>query len=462
MNNWLERLLKADFATFAGKTLLTVNPGALFMPNWHIDLIGEYLEAVRRSEIKRLIINMPPRALKSTCVTVAWPAWILGHDPTCRIITACYSARLSLKHSLDTRLVMESEWYKTVFPGTRLAKGQNEKQKFVTTRRGYRYATSVGGTATGEGGNILIMDDPMNPAQAMSATKREKITEWYSHTFATRLDDKKKGAIVLVMQRLHLDDLSGHLLERGGWEHLCLPAIATTERIYDFGRVRKTMKAGEMMHPLREDQEVIARARAELGSSVFAAQYQQQPVPLEGRMVRPWWFARYKKMPELFERTVQSWDTAIKNGQGNDASVCITFGENEGKSYVLDVAVMRVEYPELKKVFINMADIWKPDAVLVEDKASGQQLLQDMRRESALAIIGIQTKGDKVTRFAAVSAMCEAGRVLLPVRAEWLAAFEEELFSFPEGRNDDQVDAFSQYLDWLRKGKRNTPSVRKL
>ena len=462
MSDWLYRLLKADFATFAGKTLLTVNPGALFMPNWHIDLIGEYLEAVRRVEIKRLIINMPPRALKSTCVTVAWPAWLLGHDPACRIIAASYSARVSLKHSLDTRLVVESDWYKTLFPDTRLAKGQNEKHKFVTTGRGYRYATSVGGSATGEGGNILIMDDPMNPAQAMSATKRERVAEWFSHTFATRLDDKKKGAIVLVMQRLHQDDLSGYLLERGGWEHLSLPAIASVDTVYDFGRVKKTMNAGEMMHPLREDHEIIERAKAELGSAVFAAQYQQQPVPAQGRMVRPWWFARYKKVPDDFERTVQSWDTAIKSAVTNDASVCMTVGELEGKSYVLDVAVMRVEYPELKKAFITMADIWKPDAILVEDKASGQQLLQDLKRETALPVIAVQPKGDKVTRFAAISAMCEAGRVMLPAQATWLAAFENELFSFPDGKNDDQVDTFSQYLDWLRRTKKSVLSIRKI
>ncbi len=462
MTHWFERLLKADFTTFTGKTLMTVNPGALYMPNWHIDLIGEYLEAVRRGEIKRLIINMPPRALKSTCVTVAWPAWLLGHNPSCRIIAASYSYSLSIKHSLDTRLVMESEWYKNIFPDTRITKGQNEKRKFVTTRRGYRYATSVGGTTTGEGGNILIMDDPMNPVQAMSAAKRERVAEWYSHTFATRLDDKKKGAIILVMQRLHQEDLSGYLLERGGWEHLRLPAIATEDTVYDFGRLKKTMKAGEMMHPLREDQDIIERAKAELGSSVFAAQYQQQPVPAQGRMVRPWWFGRYKNLPAIFERVVQSWDTAIKSGQGNDASVCITFGEHEGKSYMLDVAVMRVEYPDLKRVFIKLAEQWEPASVLVEDKASGQQLVQDMKRETTLPVIAIQPKGDKISRFAAVSAMCEAGKVVLPVRAAWLAGFEEELFSFPEGKNDDQVDAFSQYLDWLRRAKKLSLSIRKI
>lgn len=462
MTDWYNRLLKADFATFIGKTLTTVNPGALFMPNWHIDLIGEYLEAVRKGEIKRLIINMPPRALKSTCVTVAWPAWLLGHDPTCRIIAASYSASLAIKHSLDTRLVMNAPWYQSVFPKTRLARDQNEKRKFVTTRRGYRFAASVGGSTTGEGGNILIMDDPMNPAQAMSAAKREGVVEWFGHTFASRLDDKKKGAIVLVMQRLHPDDLSGYLLAKGGWRHLCLPAIATEDTVYDFGRLKKTMRTGEMMHPLREDQQIIEQAKAELGSGVFAAQYQQRPVPQEGRMVRPWWFARYKQVPEDCTRIVQSWDTAIKSGKGNDASVCITFGELDGKSHMLDVAVMRVEYPELKKIFIGLAEQWQADAILVEDKASGQQLLQDMKRETRLPLIAIVPKADKVTRFAAVSAMCEAGRVLLPVRAQWLAAFEEELFSFPEGRNDDQVDAFSQYLDWLRKHKTTHLNIKKI
>ena len=255
---------------------------------------------------------------------------------------------------------------------------------------------------------------------------------------------------MVVMQRLHADDLSGHLLRKGGWTHLCLPAVAMKKEIMDFGRIRKTREAGELLHGNRENVVLIERAKLELGSSAFAAQYQQKPQQDEGAMVRPWWFGRYKVAPVFCSKVVQSWDTAIKSGEQHDASVCLTFGELENKSYVLDARVYRREYPDLKRAFIAMAEQWKPQAILVEDRASGQQLLQDMRRESALPVIAVNPKHDKVTRFAAVSAMIEAGRVMLPEQAGRLADFEGEVFSFPNGSNDDQVDALTQYLDWLR------------
>lgn len=439
-----------DYVGFIEKCFSTVDPGTEYLPNWHIALIAEYLEAARRGEVTRLIINMPPRSLKSVCVSVAWPAWLIGQQPHCRVMAASYAASLSLKHSLDCRLVMTSPWYKRMFPGVMLTRDQNEKRKFMTSERGFRLATSVGGSTTGEGGNFLIIDDPLNPAQAMNACWRAHANQWFDHTFVSRLDDKKKGVIVLVMQRLHQHDLTGHLLAKGGWEHLCLPAAAQKAERYTFGGVDKMREAGELLHPGREDMALIERAKIELGSAAFAAQYQQQPLPEAGGMVRPWWFGRYKDAPVAADRRVQSWDTAIKSGERHDASVCLTFAECEGKSYLLDVRLMRREYPDLKRSFYALAEQWEPQAILVEDRASGQQLLQDARRETGLPLIAQQPKKDKVTRFAAISAMIEAGRVVLPEQAPWLADFEAELFAFPGGAHDDQVDALTQYLDWVR------------
>ncbi len=161
---WYDQLLKNDFSSFIGKTLATCDPAAEYLPNWHIDLIAEYLEAARKSEITRLIINMPPRSLKSICVSVAWPAWLLGNNPSSRIIAASYAQSLAVKHSIDARMVIGSDWYKRIFPDVHLARDQNEKSKFMTTKRGFRMAASVGGAITGEGGNYLIIDDPINPA----------------------------------------------------------------------------------------------------------------------------------------------------------------------------------------------------------------------------------------------------------------------------------------------------------
>lgn len=462
MSKIYDDFLGLNFPAFIGKALSTVDPGTQFLSNWHIDLIAEYLEAVRRSQITRLIINMPPRSLKSVCVSVAWPAWILGHDPKARIIAASYAASLSLKHSLDSRLIISSPWYSRVFPEVRLTREQNQKQKFVTTERGFRLASSVGASVIGEGGNFLIIDDPISPAQAMNKNWREHVNRWFDHTFSTRLDNKKKGRIVLVMQRLHSEDLSGYLLAKGGWEHLCLPAVAVSAQDYIFGKVKKTREAGELLHSSREDMFLIERAKMDLGSSAFAAQYQQDPLPDEGGMVKRGWLSRYTDLPETCDFIVQSWDTAIKSGAHNDASVCLTFVEAQGRSYLRDVRVMRLEYPDLKKMFYKLAEEFKPNAILLEDKASGQQLLQDVKRESHLPLIGINPKSDKISRFAAISAMIEAGKLVLPHNAKWLADFETELFAFPGGAHDDQIDALTQYLDWKRRWSFEKLSVRRL
>lgn len=445
-----DRALKEHFPSFIAASFATVNPGTRYLPNWHIDLIAEYLEAVGRSEITRLVINMPPRALKSICVSVAWPAWLLGHDPACRIMCASYASGLALRHSLDTRLILGEPWYQRLFPETRIVPGENEKKKLVTTKRGFRFATSVGGTATGEGGDVLIVDDPLHPLQAMSAVQRERANQWFDQTFSTRLNNKNTGRIVLVMQRLHPEDVSGHLLAQGGWERLCLPALAESQTVIDFGRVNYVRQAGEALHPARESAEKVEKMRAQLGSFGFAAQYQQRPLAQTGNMIEAAWLGRYREMPEQPMRITQSWDTAIKAGAGNDASACITVGEAEGRHYVLDVLVLKAEYPALKRAVAAQAARFSPEAILVEDKASGQSLLQDLRRETNLPLIARLPKQDKLSRVAAVSAMIEAGKLLLPAQAHWLAAFEEELLSFPSAPHDDQVDALTQYLLWVR------------
>ncbi|MDX1974445.1 MAG: phage terminase large subunit [Rickettsiales bacterium] len=450
MTHWYGQLLAGDFATFIGKTLATINPGSPYLPNWHIELIADYLEAARRGEITRLIINLPPRSLKSTCVSVAWPAWILGHDPSARIMAASYASNLALKHSLDSRAVITSDWYRHIFPHTLLTRDQNEKQKFMTTRRGFRFSTSVGASAIGEGGNFLIIDDPQTPAQAMSPQGREWANSWFDHSFSTRLDDKKKGVMVLVMQRLHEQDLTGYLLKKGGWDCVSLPAIAPRDMEYTIAGKRYERQVGSLLHAAREDAALTERAKIELGSAGFAAQYQQQPMPEEGAMFRPWWLKRHSHTPPGYQRCVQSWDTAIKAADHHDASACLTFLEHEGVSYLAEALVVRLEYPDLKRAVLAQAKRWNADAILMEDKASGQQLLQDIRRETHLPLIAIQPKGSKHTRAAAISALIEAGKLSLPEQACWLADFEKELFSFPASEHDDQIDALSQYLDWQR------------
>lgn len=462
-----DALLRCDLASFIEKTFHTVDPGTDYLHNWHIDLLADRLTQVMQGNITRLIINIPPRSLKSVCISVAWPAWLLGNNPSTKIIAASYSQILSLKHSQDCRLVMRTPWYRELFPDVELCDGQDEKAKFVTTSRGFRFATSVGGTVTGEGGDILIMDDPHTPTQANSSVLREHTNQWFDQSFLSRLNDKKKGAAVVVMQRLHVNDLTGHLLAKAGhWEHLCLPAITPVDEsfalhdsmsgLYTVGRT-----AGEALHPERESLADIARTQNELGSYAFSAQYQQRPIMLEGGMVELRWFPRYTHAPEE-GMIVQSWDTAVKTGSHNDPSVCTTWKVADNRYYLLDVLVRQMEYPTLKHTVISHAEHWKPHSILIEDKASGQSLLQDLRIHTALPALAIQPISDKISRFAAVTAMIESGRVFLPHTAPWLPAFEAELLAFPNAPHDDQVDSTSQFLQWMRKKHVRSPGLRVL
>ena len=234
----LRNALKNEFYAFVEKTFQTVCPGQTFWPNWHLEAICHALERVAAGETKRLIILMPPRSLKSICASVALPAWLLGGDPTRRIICVSYSADLAAKHARDCRAVMTAPWYQGVFPSTRLDPTKSAETEFMTTQRGFRLATSTGGTLTGRGGNIMIIDDPMKPADAHSDARRLDLQQWYTNTLLSRLDDKNTGAIVLVMQRLHIDDLAGYLMDQEGWEVLSLPAIADREQGVPTGPAR--------------------------------------------------------------------------------------------------------------------------------------------------------------------------------------------------------------------------------
>lgn len=444
-----DALMRERLSSFIQRSFLTVDPGATYLHNWHIDLIAEYLEACTNRDIKRLIINIPPRYMKSIAVSVAWPAWVLGKQPSAKFLASSYSDKLSLKHSVDCRLVVQSRWYRRAFPGVQLVKDQNEKSKFVTTARGHRIATSTGGTATGEGGDFLIVDDPHDPRRAESTVEREKTLEWFDQTFYSRLNDKKNGVIVVVMQRLHEKDLSGHLLAQGGWEHLKVPAVAESKTIIDFGSISKVREPGDILHPAREGTAEIEKTKKALGTYGFAGQYQQEPVPAEGGMIKKPWVSRYRTPPANPIRIVQSWDTAYKPGQLNDPSVCTTWAETKLAYYLLDVWRDRVEYPRLKSTVKSLAEKWNPSAVLIEDKASGQSLIQELRETTRLPVVAIEPEGDKLTRMSAQSAKFEAGKVIIPESAPWLPDYERELFTFPLAEHDDQVDSTSQFLGWV-------------
>jgi predicted phage terminase large subunit-like protein len=452
----LDAVLRTDLRGFVRKAFGTVNPGAPYSPNWHIHAICHELEKVRRGETKRLAIAMPPRHLKSICASVAFPAWLLGHDPTREIICVSYAQDLATKHANDCRAVMTSEWYDRVFPGTGIDPGKNTEAEFITTARGSRLSTSVGGVLTGRGGNLIIIDDPMKPADANSQAARAGVIDWFGSTLISRLNDKERDAIIVIAQRLHQGDLIGHLLaEEEGWTLLNLPAIAELEEVIEIGPGRfHTRRPGELLHPERESQLVLDNMKRTMGSAAFAAQYQQSPVPPGGNMIDWSWFRWYTlNSQRKFEKIVISWDTAIKATELSDYSVATVWGISWGGYYLLDVVRERLEFPALRRKVIEVYNQWFfatgiYPILLIEDASAGTVLIQDLRQRNIHAK-GIRPVGDKVMRMAAQSAKIEAGEVLLPSGAKWLKDFRTEVLAFPHGSHDDQIDSMSQALSYM-------------
>jgi predicted phage terminase large subunit-like protein len=450
--------LRQNFPLFVVKAFNIVNPGQDLIPTAALGAMAHRLSEVAQGRCRRLVLNVPPRSGKSLLASVALPAYMLGRDPSRRIICASYSGELTGKLSRDCRAVMQHPSYRQLFPATQIT-GKNTETEIETAHGGFRYATSVGGTLTGRGGNLIIIDDPLKPDEAMSAVGRDRVWEWFTGTVGSRLDNKAEDAIVVVMQRLHVDDLSGRLLEHGGWEHLAIPAIAEHEQALTVapGRTR-LRRPGDILDPEREPLEVLDGLRRQLGAANFAAQYQQQPVPPEGALVKRQWIRTYEQSPlgKPGYSLVQSWDCAYKDGEHNDFSVCTVWlvRHDHEEAYLIDVWRDRVDYPALVKKVLELRTSFGADLILVEDAGSGTSLIQTLN-ERHCPVCGIKATGDKVTRMSIGSVLIEAGRVLFPAkRTPPLDDFLAELLAFPHGAHDDQVDSTSQFLGWLNDRRR--------
>jgi predicted phage terminase large subunit-like protein len=469
----LRAILQTDLPSFVRKAFETVSPGDRYVESWHIEAIchrlflllgGVGAGAGAGVGRRRLVVNLPPRSLKSTIVSVAFPAWVLGHDPSARIIVASYSDDLARRLARDFRRVVEAAWYRELFPAMRIDARTNTEAEVATTAGGSRYATSVGGTLTGRGGDLVVIDDPIKPMDAASDAERRRVNEWFDSTVMSRLDDPATAAVVLVMQRVHEDDLAGHLLEKGGWSLLRLPAIAAEAEAVALGQGRVHRRApGELLEPGRLAMAELEEARRHLGAQLFEAQYQQDPIPAGGTLIKADWLATYAGPPPgpgTFAEVVQSWDVASKAGGGNDWSVCTSWGLRDGRYWLLDVRRVRVEFPDLLRLAAGLADEHAAARVLVEDASSGTALAQALPSQVQAAVVPIRPKLDKPARVQRASAVFEAGRVLLPERAPWAAEYRRELLGFPGGRHDDQVDSTTQFLIWAEERPKPRPPIR--
>lgn len=454
LHDVLAAVLRNDLVAFIRKSYTQLHPAQPFQPNWHVEALAHALTRVATGECTRLIITLPPRYLKSVCASVAFPAWVLGRDPTQRIISVSYGADLAVKLAVDSRAIMRSPWYRQTFPGTVLGRDKNTEHDLRTTRGGGRFTTSVGGVLTGRGGNLIVVDDPLKPDEALSDVSRTRVNNWFSRTLYSRLDDKRHDRIVLIMQRLHADDLIGYALGQEAWEHLNLPALAETDALIPIapGRLHRR-RVGDVLHAARESRETLDKIRQTMGSFVFQAQYQQCPVPADGEIIKWGWFRRYRDRPsrQRGDLIVQSWDTASKAGERHDYSVCTTWLMRDREYFLLDVFRERLEYPQLKQAVIGQALRYWANRILIEDSGVGTGLIAELRFariENLPRPIAIVPTTDKITRLSVESAVVEAGSVTIPEKAPWLEAFRTELLQFPQGRHDDQVDSFSQFLNW--------------
>tara|TARA_R110002124_G_scaffold89707_1_gene229337 strand:+ start:3030 stop:4649 length:1620 start_codon:yes stop_codon:yes gene_type:complete len=454
-----DALSRIDFFTFIRRVFNHLHGHGEYTENFHVPVIAARLEGVRRGEDLRFAICLPPRGLKSVVISVAYVAWLLGHDPSLKIICVSYNQELADKMASDCRNIMHSLWYRKLFAGTTLAPGRQSLAAFETTKGGGRFSTSVGGTITGFGADYIIVDDPMKPLEALSDVERVKINDWIRHSLFTRLNDKQRGRIVIVMQRLHGDDPVGVLTQAEGeskasFSLLSFPAIAIEDEEYvietPVGRQVFIRKEGEALDPIREPLSVLHRVKQEMTHQFFAAQYQQTPVAPGGNILKRDWISFYS--PEDLhspERIIQSWDTASKTSELNDWSVCTTWAIQNRNHYLLDVWRERLDMPGLRRAVMDLALKFQPSLVLMEDASSGIGLIQDLRASGFHKVRPVKPQGHKLFRFSNALLGIEHKTVHFPKSAPWLDAYVEELCTFPNGRFDDQVDSTSQALLWL-------------
>jgi len=450
----LQAILATDFSAFVEYVFGLLRPGTPFKRNWHIDAMTHKVSQVASGKVKRLIINVPPRHLKSIVASVALPAWYLGHNPSERVVCVSYSADLAKTHANDFRRVVTDPLYQAIFPKMLVARETDSE--IHTTLRGRRYATSIGGTLTGRGGNLTIIDDPLKPGDAISEVGRQRVIEWYRSTLVTRPDDKQAARIIVVMQRIHVEDLVGYLQEnKAGFEVLSLPSVAQSTATYDLGGGRTYVREkGDLLHPTHEPAEVLQEIKKSMGSMLFSAQYQQAPEPPGGKIIKRKMLRYYSEIQHLpTDRIVMSWDVALSEQETSDYSVGVVLLNRGDTYYVIEVLRGKFPFNKLKDKIIEMKQRYGKTASLVIEEAPISLGLIQALREKHINIVDYKPNRDKISRLISQIDLFEGGSVLLPTDAPWLEAFVAELLSFP-GRHDDQVDALTQGLAWRREAWR--------
>jgi len=439
-----------------------LEPSTQFLVSWHHELVAEYLTLAAAGQIRRLILNIPPRFTKSRLATVLWPCWLWARHPETNWIFGSYASELSTDHSRDRRTVLQSEWYQRLW-GSRVefAADQDRKTVYQNLNRGTMFSTSVGGTVLGMGADFIVVDDPHNPRQVLSDVERLEAGRWFDQQLSTRLNNPATGVIVVIMQRLHEDDLTGHVIQRGQWTHVSLRAEAEEDETIVFplsGRVVQR-KRGDALDPARFPKPVLDAQLAIMGSWAYAGQFQQRPVPLGGGIFKEIWFKdRWTVLPERFEELVQSWDCAFKETKDADFVCGGLWGRVGAKFYLIDQVREHLSFTQtcarIAKPEGKYADLWKAaTSKLIEDKANGTAVI-DTLKSRVTGVIAVEPEGGKESRAQAVAPLAEAGNVILPHDDlfPWVRAYVHELCAFPGAAYDDQVDQTTQALHRMKTG----------
>jgi predicted phage terminase large subunit-like protein len=465
----LERMIRAErsLCSFVKQAWHVTEPSTPYIHNWHIDAICEHLQAVSNNQISNLLINMPPRAMKSLCVSVFWPMWEWIEKPYTRWMFSSYALSLAIRDSIKCRRLIESDWYKGNWGHIfQLAKDQNLKSRFENDKSGYRLAVSVGSAATGEGGDRIVCDDPHNVNDAESEIIRQGTLDWWDQTMSSRLNNPKTGARVIVMQRVHQADLSGHILDQGNYVHLKLPAEfePETKCFTSIGWSDPRKEEGELLWPERLPKTSLNSLKKMLGSVGFAGQYQQRPMPAEGGQFQKRWFRYFTTklkyyeliLPDEIKRILISdcWhfitvDLAISQKQTADYTViCVWAVTPENDLLLVDRLRERLDNPEQQKQISLIYRKHMPNFIKVENVAYQLALIQQLRKQG-FPVTEFKPVKDKVSRASTASVYYESGKVYHPLNEIWLPEWEEELMLFPNAQHDDQVDNCSMACDTI-------------
>ncbi len=455
-----------------------VEPATPFLPNWHIDAISEHLEALTDLRIRRLLITMPPRHMKSLLASVIWPAWLWTFRPWLRMLYASYHADLTVRDTVRTRRLIRSPWYQANFGHVyRLTSDQNEKSRYENSLTGVRLATSTEGMGTGEGGDVIVYDDPHNVKKSESEAERKSTITFWDESMSTRGNTPTNTVWAVIMQRSHEGDLAGHLIQGGEYVHLCLPAryeAKTRKPPTPLGWSDPRTEEGSLLWPSRFPEAELGAIERQLGARGTASQMQQRPAPQEGSIwKRGWWrfwttiherrgLPGFVELPTRFDVQLQSWDMAFKDAEENDYVVGEVWGRLATDCFLLWEERGHLGFPASLRAVLSLGKRFPNTRLkLIEDKANGPAIISTLRKKIQ-GIVAVPVQGSKVARAEAASAAAESGQVYLPDPAmpgyAWVEDFIEELATFPNAVHDDRSDAAAQAILRLT-GKHYVPTV---